>query len=183
MFEHARICHETQKSEHAGPRQSDRSRAIQLFIQPVPRGLMLIERIHMGVDEDIGVDQDHLQVSPSAMASGLGDIAIPAIRSRPSATDRVRMVAAFKLESLAGASTSTPRTGRITSGSDCRVVRCPPTGQWANAARLRLECERSATQDEDASQIAPRTKTQRPAHSGKKKPREGAGLKVLQRRN
>jgi hypothetical protein len=174
MFEHARICHETQKSEHAGPRQSDRSRAIQLFIQPVPRGLMLIERIHMGVDEDIGVDQDHLQVSPSAMASGLGDIAIPAIRSRPSATDRVRMVAAFKLESLAGASTSTPRTGRITSGSDCRVVRCPPTGQCRPP---------SATQDEDASQIAPRTKNQRPAHSGKKKPREGAGLKVLQRRN
>ena len=54
------------------------------------RALLLVERAHMRVDEDIGIHQDHLLVSPSAMLSASAMLSMPAIRSRPSATDRVR---------------------------------------------------------------------------------------------
>ena len=37
MFEHARIGHQTQESEHAGPRETDRTGAVQLLIEPVAR--------------------------------------------------------------------------------------------------------------------------------------------------
>jgi hypothetical protein len=37
MFEHAQISHQPQESDHAGPRETDRTGAIQLLIEPVAR--------------------------------------------------------------------------------------------------------------------------------------------------
>ena len=53
--------------------------------------IVLSERAHMRVDKDIGIDQYHLKPSPSAMASASPILSMLAIRTRPSATARVRM--------------------------------------------------------------------------------------------
>jgi hypothetical protein len=37
MFEYARVSHQPQESEHAGPRETNRTRTVQLLIEPVAR--------------------------------------------------------------------------------------------------------------------------------------------------
>src|SRR6266550_4003221 len=41
MFEHARISHQPHESDHAGPRETDRARTVQLLIEPVARYLAI----------------------------------------------------------------------------------------------------------------------------------------------
>jgi hypothetical protein len=60
MFEHARISHQPQENDHAGPRETDRARTVQLLIEPVARYGMLSKRAHVRIDENVGVDQYHL---------------------------------------------------------------------------------------------------------------------------
>src|SRR6516162_8666637 len=91
MFEHAWIRDQTQEREHAGPWQTDGSGSVQLLIEPVAREIVLSERTHMRVDKDVGIDQYHLKPSPSAMARASPILSMLAIRTRPSATARVRM--------------------------------------------------------------------------------------------
>ena len=47
-------------------------------------------RSYVRIDEDVSIDQDHLKLSPSAMASASPMLSIVAMRTRPSATARVR---------------------------------------------------------------------------------------------
>ena len=39
IFEHARISHQPHESDHAGPRETDRARTVQLLIEPVSRAM------------------------------------------------------------------------------------------------------------------------------------------------
>ena len=43
MFEYARISHQPQESEQANPRETDRTGAVQLLIEPVARYGVLSE--------------------------------------------------------------------------------------------------------------------------------------------
>src|ERR1700730_11140077 len=58
-----------QESKHARPWQTDVGGSIELPIEPVPRSVMLTEGAHMCVNQDVGIDQDHLNHSPSAIAN------------------------------------------------------------------------------------------------------------------
>src|ERR1700722_5461635 len=69
--DNAWIGYQPQESKHARPRQTDVGGSIELPVEPVPRGVVLTEGAHMCVNQDVGVDQDHLKVSPSAIANAL----------------------------------------------------------------------------------------------------------------
>lgn len=58
-FEHTRVGSDAQERDEARPGQADGRRAIQPFIKPVARALVLGKRIDARVNEQIGVNQDH----------------------------------------------------------------------------------------------------------------------------
>src|SRR5260370_42129904 len=89
-FKYARIGHQPQEGEQARPRQADIGKSAELPVEPFPRRAMLTERAHMGVDQNIGIEQDHLKDSPSATASASLTLSRGPVCTRPSATARVR---------------------------------------------------------------------------------------------
>src|SRR5258708_413002 len=87
--EYARRGDEAQEREEARPRQTDIGGSAELPVEPVPGIAMLTESAHMGVDQDIGVDEDHLKDSPSAIASASLMLS-SGICAGPRSTTRVR---------------------------------------------------------------------------------------------
>ena len=65
-------------------------RAAQAVIEPRPGSLMLHERADVGVDEKIGVEQNHRKASSSATASASVTLSRSPIRHRPKDTASVR---------------------------------------------------------------------------------------------
>src|SRR3989304_6773355 len=68
FLKHPRICRDAKKRQQAMPRQSNRSIAIELCVKPPARVFMLGKRTDVRVDEQIGVNENHLYDSPSATA-------------------------------------------------------------------------------------------------------------------
>ena len=73
LLEHPRVRDEAQEGEQAGPRQADRRAPAQPGVQPIARPRVLRKRADVGVDEQVGIDQDHGNDSPSA-TEGLGHV-------------------------------------------------------------------------------------------------------------
>lgn len=59
-LEHPRVGDEAEKPEKAGPREADRRMAVQLRVEPGTCAFMLGKRSDVSIDQDVGVDQDHL---------------------------------------------------------------------------------------------------------------------------
>src|ERR1700722_4540153 len=87
--DNARIGHQPQEGKHARPRQTDVRGSIEPVIEPVPRSVMLTEGAYMCINQYVGVDQDHLNVSPSAIASA-SLILSSGMSASPTSTARVR---------------------------------------------------------------------------------------------
>ena len=68
-LEQARVRDNAQKGEEAWPRQTDRPAAIQLRVKPPARLRMLRKGADVGVDWQVGVEQDHRNDLLSATAS------------------------------------------------------------------------------------------------------------------
>src|SRR5262249_34430924 len=66
--EHSRICRKSQEACQNRPRHPDGDRTSQLAVKPLARGGGLGSRGVYGREEDVNVDQDHLNPSPSAWA-------------------------------------------------------------------------------------------------------------------
>ena len=56
----ARIGDQTDKGQKRWPRQSDSVLAVQPAVQPLTRRFMLREGFDMGVDQQVGIDENHL---------------------------------------------------------------------------------------------------------------------------
>ena len=77
----ARVRDEPQESEQAGPGQANARDAAELAVEPGTRATMLREGSDVSIDEQVGVDQDHLYESPSATARTSATFAASATRS------------------------------------------------------------------------------------------------------
>ena len=90
-LEYARISDDSQESEQTCPRQSHLGIAAELLVKPAFCDVMLTKRRHVGVDEDVGVDQDHLHdhlqdhlnASPSLIESTSAMLSRLPILTRP----------------------------------------------------------------------------------------------------
>ena len=89
-LEHTWIGGHAQESQQARPRQADRRRAIQPFIEPRAGTLVLGEDADVRVDQQIGVDQNYLKRSPSATAITSVTLSMLPTRHRPKDSVRVR---------------------------------------------------------------------------------------------
>src|SRR5712691_8316601 len=61
------VRHNAEEPQQARPRQPDRSRLAQACIEPLTRCGVLVHGWHTRIDEQVGVNQNHLYCSPSAM--------------------------------------------------------------------------------------------------------------------
>lgn len=71
-------------------RQIHGQRAVQTIIEPNARAFVLRELVHVSIDEQVGVEEDHRKASLSATASGLVTLSRSPIRHRPRDTTSVR---------------------------------------------------------------------------------------------
>ncbi len=85
-----RVGHKPQERNQAQPGQIHRGSPVELLIKPIASLLTLRQRPDVGIDEEAGIDQSHLNGSPSAMASASPMLSRPPIRRRPRSTDCVR---------------------------------------------------------------------------------------------
>jgi len=104
------ICDHAQESSDAFPRKANRRHACELTIEPFPGQRVMrrsgIERI----DQQIRIKQNHLNCSPSAIASASLTETTSPMRQRPSETGCVR----DSLRGLAGAASSfNPRRSAV----------------------------------------------------------------------
>ncbi len=67
-FEYPWICHYPQKSDQARPRQANRCGCIQAIVQPPFCSVMLWKVNHVGVYKEVCINQNHLNLLPSATA-------------------------------------------------------------------------------------------------------------------
>jgi len=67
--EYSRVSHNSHEGKQARPWQPNSRKTAQLSIEPFTRLLMLGRFLEKGINEKIGIDQNHLNVSPSAIAS------------------------------------------------------------------------------------------------------------------
>ena len=65
-------------------------RAVELVVEPGVRRLVLREALELGVEEEVGVDEDHRKSSPSANASMSETLCTPVIAGGPGSTGSVR---------------------------------------------------------------------------------------------
>ena len=89
-LEHARVRDNAQKGEEAWPRQTNRPAAIQLRVEPTARLRMLRKGADVGIDEQVGVEQNHRNDSLSATVSTSATLSTLPSRQRPRSTDPVR---------------------------------------------------------------------------------------------
>src|SRR3984893_2649269 len=87
---HAWICGDPQERQQTGPWQTYARQSIDLPIKPFVRRRMLGKIAAVSVDEKVGVDQDHLNASPSITARTSTILSILGIRGVPRSTDGVR---------------------------------------------------------------------------------------------
>lgn len=90
LREHSRIGRKAQKRDQALPGQPDRRRAVQALIGTPACALVLGKRADVGVCEEVRIDQDHLNDSPSAAVSTSETLSTLPTRQRPSDTALVR---------------------------------------------------------------------------------------------
>ena len=88
--EDARVADDPHEREQAGPRQAYRRGGVDPFVEPLVRPRVLRERGHVRVDQQIGVDEDHRNSSPSATASTSATSSRLPARHRPRSTVGVR---------------------------------------------------------------------------------------------
>lgn len=91
-LEYAGVSYNANKSEKAQLGKTDRRGAIETAFEPDFHLLMGRKAGYMGVDEDVGVDEDHLNFSPSAKASNSAISSMFPVLQRPRETDLVRNV-------------------------------------------------------------------------------------------
>lgn len=89
-LKHPRIRGQSQKSQQTRPRQPDSRRAVDLPVEPFTRRRVLLGSVDMGIDENVDIDQDHLNASPSTTARTSATLSILGISSAPASTDLVR---------------------------------------------------------------------------------------------
>src|SRR5438067_12883700 len=82
-FEHARVAHQPQKRQQAWPGQAHPVRPVELRIEPVTGGSVLGKRSDVGIDEQVGIDEDHLKASCSATARTSATLSTLLVRARP----------------------------------------------------------------------------------------------------
>ncbi len=68
MLEYPAVGDDTEEGEQARPGKPDAPRPVQLLVEPSARLSVLIERSNMGVEQEIGVDEDHANDSVSLPA-------------------------------------------------------------------------------------------------------------------
>lgn len=90
LLEDARVGDYAQERQQAWPGQTDRSASAELPIRPFARCAMLEKRCDVGVDQNIGVDQNHLKDSPSVAARTSETLSMLPSLHRPRLTVRVR---------------------------------------------------------------------------------------------
>ncbi len=86
----ARVAGDPREREQAGPRQAYRRGGVDPFVEPLVRPRVLRERGHVRVDQQIGVDEDHRNSSPSATASTSATSSRLPARHEPRSTVGVR---------------------------------------------------------------------------------------------
>ncbi len=90
LGEYPGIRDQPDESQKAWPWKPDSPAAVQLIIKPSESRRVLIHGIDVGVDEEIGVHEDHLSFSPSAIVSVPATSSKLPIRQRPRETVLVR---------------------------------------------------------------------------------------------
>jgi hypothetical protein len=83
------IGNEPYESQQTRPGKAQRLKATEPFVEPAAGGVMLLETSNMRVDEEVGIDEPHRKLSPSAMASASATSSMLPIRQRPKDTDLV----------------------------------------------------------------------------------------------
>src|SRR5438270_8150444 len=90
VLEYARVYHQPQKGEEAGPWQTDARNTVKLPIEPIPSAMVLSERTDASIDQDIGIDQNQSKSSLSAIAKVSAILLMLTSLTRPRSTDLVR---------------------------------------------------------------------------------------------
>ena len=88
--EYSWVCHKAHECEQARPGQSNGRKTAELVIEPFARLLMMGRFFEIGVNEKIGINQNHLNVSPSATASTSPMLSRLGTWRAPSRIERVR---------------------------------------------------------------------------------------------
>ena len=68
-LEDPRICYQPNETQQAGPRQAHTRVPVQLRVEPPPGGAVLRESGDVRIDEEIRIEENHRNGSPSAIAS------------------------------------------------------------------------------------------------------------------
>ena len=84
------VGHQAQERDQRRPGKPYGQRAAQAVIEPRTCSLVLHERADVGVDEKVGVEQNHRKASSSATASASVTLSRSPIRHRPKDTASVR---------------------------------------------------------------------------------------------
>src|SRR6516165_1367678 len=87
---HPRVRHYPQEAQQTRPWQSNAARAAQLLIEPVARRLMLRQHGHCRIDQDIGINQNQRNASPSTSARSSAMLSMLATSKRPLSRGCVR---------------------------------------------------------------------------------------------
>jgi len=95
----SRIGDNPKKRQQTVPRQSHRRIPVEFCIQPSTCAFVLLEGADVRIDQEVGVDENHLKDSPSATARTSATLSRFAARHEPRSTARVRKTLRF----LAGA--------------------------------------------------------------------------------
>ena len=89
-FEDSRIADNSDKCQKARPRQTHGRSTTESPIQPLPRGVVLRERADGGVHQQVCIDEDHRNRSPSPAASTSATSSRLPTMHRPRSTVGVR---------------------------------------------------------------------------------------------
>jgi hypothetical protein len=88
-LKHARVGDQPHKRQQGRPGEAHTRQRIELLIQPRVRRSVLRQFSGVGIDEEIGIDEDHRNASPSARASTSAISSRFPTRQRPRETGSV----------------------------------------------------------------------------------------------